>query len=103
MKRRICTFIFALIGLVSLNAQTDTAYVQNLYGNQYIYPHLIDTNYTSINTLGNYHEGMYGVFHLQINVPIPECYLTGFAQRYEVKDSVKIIGVALMIGTLICK
>ncbi|MEE1189914.1 MAG: T9SS type A sorting domain-containing protein, partial [Bacteroidales bacterium] len=54
----------------------------------------------SINTLGNYHEGMYGVFHLQINVPIPECYLTGFAQRYEVKDSVKIIGVALMIGSV---
>lgn len=98
--RRIIPLIFALIGLVSLNAQTDTAYVQNLYGNQYIYPHLIDTNYTSINTLGNYHEGMYGVFHLQINVPIPECYLTGFAQRYEVKDSVKIIGVALMIGSV---
>ena len=98
MKSGIITLIFALIGFVSLNAQTDTAYVQNLYSNQYIYPHLVDTNYTSINTLGNYTEGAYNLFDLNINAPIPECYLTGYAQRYEVKDSVKIMGVALMIN-----
>lgn len=96
--RRICTFIFALIGLVSLNAQTDTAYVQNLYSNQYIYPPIIDTNYTSINTLGNYHEGAASLFALASNAPPNEFLLTGFAQRYEVKDSVKIIGVALMVN-----
>ena len=96
--RRICTFIFALIGLVSLNAQTDTAYVQNLYSSQYIYPPIIDTNYTSINTLGNYNEGATSVFAMQSNAPATESFLTGFAQRYEVKDSVKIMGVALMIN-----
>ena len=96
--RRICTFIFALIGLVSLNAQTDTAYVQNLYSSQYIYPPIIDTNYTSINTLGNYHEGATSVFALASNAPANEFLLSGFAQRYEVKDSVKIMGVALMIN-----
>ena len=96
--RRICTFIFALIGLVSLNAQTDTAYVQNLYGSQYIYPPIIDTNYTSINTLGNYHEGAASLFALASNAPPNEFLLTGFAQRYEVKDSVKIMGVALMVN-----
>ena len=96
--RRICTFIFALIGLVSLNAQTDTAYVQNLYSSQYIYPPIIDTNYTSINTLGNYHEGAASLFALASNAPANEFLLTGFAQRYEVKDSVKIMGVALMIN-----
>ena len=96
--RRICTFIFALIGLVSLNAQTDTAYVQNLYSSQYIYPPIIDTNYTSINTLGNYHEGAASLFALASNAPPNEFLLTGFAQRYEVKDSVKIMGVALMIN-----
>ena len=67
MKSVIITLIFALIGFVSLNAQTDTAYVQNLYSNQYIYPHLVDTNYTSINTLGNYTEGAYNLFDLNIN------------------------------------
>ncbi|MEE0948796.1 MAG: T9SS type A sorting domain-containing protein [Bacteroidales bacterium] len=96
--RRICTFIFALIGLVSLNAQTDTAYVQNLYSSQYIYPPIIDTNYTSINTLGNYHEGAASLFALASNAPPNEFLLTGFAQRYEVKDSVKIMGVALMVN-----
>lgn len=96
--RRICTFIFALIGLVSLNAQTDTAYVQNLYSSQYIYPPIIDTNYTSINTLGNYNEGATSVFAMQSNAPATESFLTGYAQRYEVKDSVKIMGVALMIN-----
>ena len=96
--RRICTFIFALIGLVSLNAQTDTAYVQNLYSSQYIYPPIIDTNYTSINTLGNYHEGAASLFALASNAPANEFLLTGYAQRYEVKDSVKIMGVALMIN-----
>lgn len=96
--RRICTFIFALIGLVSLNAQTDTAYVQNLYSSQYIYPPIIDTNYTSINTLGNYHEGATSVFAMASNAPANEFLLTGYAQRYEVKDSVKIMGVALMIN-----
>ena len=96
--RRICTFIFALIGLVSLNAQTDTAYVQNLYSSQYIYPPIIDTNYTSINTLGNYHEGAASLFALASNAPPNEFLLTGFAQRYEVKDSVKIMGVGLMIN-----
>ena len=94
----ICLFIFALIGLVSLNAQTDTAYVQNLYSSQYIYPPIIDTNYTSINTLGNYHEGAASLFALASNAPANEFLLTGFAQRYEVKDSVKIMGVALMIN-----
>ena len=96
--RRICTLIFALIGLVSLNAQTDTAYVQNLYSSQYIYPPIIDTNYTSINTLGNYHEGAASLFALASNAPANEFLLTGYAQRYEVKDSVKIMGVALMIN-----
>ena len=96
--RRIITFIFALIGLVSLNAQTDTAYVQNLYSSQYIYPPIIDTNYTSINTLGNYHEGAASLFALASNAPPNEFLLTGFAQRYEVKDSVNIMGVALMIN-----
>lgn len=96
--RRICTFIFALIGLVSLNAQTDTAYVQNLYSSQYIYPPIIDTNYTSINTLGNYTEGATSVFAMASNAPANEFLLTGYAQRYEVKDSVKIMGVALMIN-----
>lgn len=98
MKRRIITLIFALFGLVSLNAQTDTAYVQNLYSSQYIYPPIIDTNYTSINTLGNYHEGAASLFALASNAPANEFLLTGYAQRYEVKDSVKIMGVALMIN-----
>ena len=98
MKSGIITLIFALIGLVSLNAQTDTAYVQNLYSSQYIYPPIIDTNYTSINTLGNYHEGAASLFALASNAPPNEFLLTGFAQRYEVKDSVKIMGVALMIN-----
>ena len=98
MKSGIITLIFALIGLVSLNAQTDTAYVQNLYSSQYIYPPIIDTNYTSINTLGNYHEGAASLFALASNAPPNEFLLTGFAQRYEVKDSVKIMGVALMVN-----
>ncbi|MBO5963224.1 MAG: T9SS type A sorting domain-containing protein [Bacteroidales bacterium] len=98
MRRRIITLIFALIGLVSLNAQTDTAYVQNLYSSQYIYPPIIDTNYTSINTLGNYTEGAASLFALASNAPANEFLLSGFAQRYEVKDSVKIMGVALMIN-----
>ncbi len=98
MKSGIITLIFALIGLVSLNAQTDTAYVQNLYSSQYIYPPIIDTNYTSINTLGNYHEGAASLFALASNAPANEFLLSGFAQRYEVKDSVKIMGVALMIN-----
>ena len=98
MKSGIITLIFALIGLVSLNAQTDTAYVQNLYSSQYIYPPIIDTNYTSINTLGNYHEGAASLFALASNAPANEFLLTGYAQRYEVKDSVKIMGVALMIN-----
>ncbi|MBQ1191317.1 MAG: hypothetical protein IIX43_03450, partial [Bacteroidales bacterium] len=35
---------------VSAKAQIDTAYASNLYSNQYIFPPLMDTNYTSTNT-----------------------------------------------------
>ena len=80
---------------VSAKAQIDTAYASNLYSNQYIFPPLMDTNYTSTNTMlqgflaleGESYVGAMARSH-------PDCTqqaVTAFAQRYEVKyDSVKI-------------
>ena len=90
---------------VSAKAQIDTAYASNLYSNQYIFPPLMDTNYTSTNTMlqgflaleGESYVGAMARSH-------PDCTqqaVTAFAQRYEVKyDSVKIMGASLLLAHL---
>jgi hypothetical protein len=103
MRRGIFTFIFALFGLVSLQAQLDTAWIQNLYQDQYIFPPIIDTNYTSTNTSFST-EPYAQVLALQTYYPnnnsITARFMTGFSQRYEVDDSVKIMGTSLLVQVL---
>ena len=55
MKDKMFKFFWVLIVSVLISfrvdAQIDTAYASNLYSNQYIFPPLMDTNYTSTNTM----------------------------------------------------
>ena len=103
MRRK--SFITLLVLIVFLflpfftKAQLDTAYIQSVYSNQYIYPYLMDTNYTSIRTLAcEQAEPISSPFGLSIHSTVSNQHLlTGFAQRYEVTDSVDIMGVALMV------
>ena len=96
---------FKLFVSVSAKAQIDTAYASNLYSNQYIFPPLMDTNYTSTNTtlqglLAHECESYVGGMQ-QSHTDYTQTSVTGFAQRYEVKyDSVKIMGASLLLAHL---
>jgi len=81
-----------------VDAQIDTAHVQYTHINQYIYPHLMDPNYTSVATFycAELDAAGYGMF-----VSEEVGTWSGLAQRYEVRDdSVKIMGAALMLSAL---
>jgi hypothetical protein len=90
--------IFIFITITTKAQEMDTAFVQNLYSSQYIYPNLVDTNYASVNVLSYAVECQIRPFSLTVapdnNV---QKFVRGFSQHYEVKDSVKIMGTALMI------
>jgi hypothetical protein len=93
-------FIFISNGT---KAQLDTAWIQNLYQDQYIFPPIIDTNYTSTNTSFST-EPSVQVLALETYYPNNNSntarFLTGFSQRYEVDDSVKIMGTSLLVDVL---
>ena len=94
--------IFILISN-GTKAQLDTAWIQNLYQDQYIFPPIIDTNYTSTNTSFST-EPSVQVLALETYYPNNNSntarFLTGFSQRYEVDDSVKIMGTSLLVQVL---
>ena len=78
-----------------VDAQIDTAHVQYTHINQYIYPHLMDPNYTSVATLycAELIQPAFGMF-----VSEEVGTWSGLAQRYEVRDdSIKIMGASLMV------
>ena len=89
-------FIVGLIVVsIKINAQVDSAYISYAHINQYIYPHLMDTSYSSVATLhcAENTPSAYGMF-----VSDEIGTWSGLAQRYEVRDdSIKIIGAALML------
>ena len=78
----------------SAKAQLDTAWFQCDYSSQYIYPPLLDSNYSydGINSIF-----MHGHSFMVVNNNGQGENIRRFAQRYEVKDSVKIMGVAGLI------
>lgn len=78
-----------------VDAQIDTAHIQYTHINQYIYPHLMDPNYTSVATLycAELIQPAFGMF-----VSEEVGTWSGLAQRYEVRDdSIKIMGASLMV------
>ncbi len=93
-------FFFKALLVVSIifagftaKAQLDTAWYQCDYGNQYVFPPLADSNYR--------YEGLNSVITLDLvqllinnNGRVEE--ICNYAQRYEVKDSIKIMGVATL-------
>ena len=97
---RTQTFFRAMLALsiifasFTAKAQLDTAWFQCDYGNQYIFPPLADSNYR--------YEGFnsilsHGNSFMVVNNNGQGENIRRFAQRYEVKDSIKIMGVAGLI------
>ncbi|MEE0976554.1 MAG: hypothetical protein UH543_02305, partial [Bacteroidales bacterium] len=97
-KNQLFIIVVLLLFALKSNAQIDTAHVQYTHINQYIYPHLMDPNYTSVATFycAEQVAAGYGMF-----VSEEVGTWSGLAQRYEVRDdSVKIMGAALMLSAL---
>ena len=100
LNKLINLLIVILLLFVSskVGAQIDTVHMQYTHINQYIYPHLMDPSYTSVTTYNIQYQPVGSPFQMHINVADNQGFLSGFSQRYEVRnDSVKIMGVALLI------
>ena len=104
MRRQ--TFFKAMLALsiifasFSAKAQLDTAWFQCDYSSQYIYPPLLDSNYR--------YEGDVANSYFNLSMPNSHTLMVDnsdqglgnirrFAQRYEVRDSLKIMGVSLFV------
>ena len=92
--------VVLLLFALKSNAQIDTAHVQYTHINQYIYPHLMDPNYTSVATFYCVEQVAAG-YGMLVSGDGTEAGWSGLAQRYEVRDdSVKMMGAALMLSDL---
>ena len=102
MRRQ--TFFKAMLAIsiifagFTAKAQLDTAWYQDTHSNQYIYPPLADSNYRfeGINSI----VPLSHINSMSIDNGSGDQFSGGIrrvAQRYEVKDSLKIIGVAAMV------
>ena len=104
MRRQ--TFFKAMLALsiffasFTAKAQLDTAWFQDTHSSQYIYPPLADSNYR--------YEGDVANSFFNMTLPSSNVLLVNngdqglgnirrFAQRYEVRDSLKIMGVSLFV------
>ena len=105
MRRK--SFITPLVLIVFLflpffaKAQLDSAFVSSAHFNQYIFPPIIDTNYSNVKTALCSDEA--ACTNLSINGSgFLDSTSVAYAQRFEVKqgDSVSIMGVAALIGNL---
>ncbi len=104
MKRQ--TFFKAMLALsiifasFTAKAQLDTAWYQDTHSSQYIFPPLLDSNYRyeADNLMNNL--CLSGVNTNTVAVDNGDQGLGNirrFAQRYEVRDSLKIMGVSLFV------
>ena len=102
MKRKILSGLLVLVSLffagVTAKAQLDTAWVAYNYTDQYIYPPIADTAYERWE-LGIY-TGLPMDMLFAIDAANDTNAITEIAQRFEVRDSVKIIGAALSVMSM---
>ncbi|MGM9820588.1 MAG: T9SS type A sorting domain-containing protein [Candidatus Onthomorpha sp.] len=99
MKRQILPGLLVLVSLFfagfTAKAQLDTAWLAYNYTDQYIYPPIADSAYERWN-LGVYTRSpMDAMFAIDADNDT-NC-ITEIAQRFEVRDSVKIMGAALCV------
>ena len=100
MKRQ--TFFRAMLALsiifasFTAKAQLDTAWFQCDYGNQYIFPPLADSNYR-YDGLESFATGGYVNSLIVSDDEYGSGNIKRVAQRYEVSDSVKIMGVSALV------
>ena len=97
MKRQILSGLLALVSLFfagfTAKAQLDTAWLAYNYTDQYIFPPIADSAYERWD-LGAYTGSPMDVMFAIDAANDTNC-ITEIAQRFEVKDSVKIMGAAL--------
>lgn len=102
MKRKILSGLLVLVSLffagVTAKAQLDTAWLAYNYTDQYIYPPIADTAYERWE-LGIY-TGLPMDMLFAIDAANDTNAITEIAQRFEVRDSVKIIGAALSVMSM---
>ena len=102
MKRKILSGLLVLVSLFfagfTAKAQLDTAWVAYNYTDQYIYPPIADTAYERWE-LGIY-TGLPMDMLFAIDTDNDTNAITEIAQRFEVRDSVKIIGAALSVMSM---
>ena len=102
MKRQILSGLLALVSLFfagfTAKAQLDTAWVAYNYTDQYIFPPLADSAYERWD-LGIY-TGLPMDMLFAIDTDNDTNAITEIAQRFEVRDSVKIMGAALCVLSL---
>ena len=102
MKRQILSGLLALVSLFfagfTAKAQLDTAWLAYNYTDQYIYPPIADTAYE------RWELGIYTGLPMDMLFAIDAANdinaITEIAQRFEVRDSVKIIGAALSVMSM---
>ena len=99
MKRKILSGLLVLVSLFfagfTAKAQLDTAWVAYNYTDQYIFPPLADSAYERWD-LGIY-TGLPMDMLFAIDAANDTNCITEIAQRFEVRDSVKIMGAALCV------
>ena len=99
MKRQILSGLLALVSLFfagfTAKAQLDTAWLAYNYTDQYIFPPIADTAYERWD-LGIYTGSSMDVMFAIDAANDTNC-ITEIAQRFEVRDSVKIMGAALCV------
>ena len=99
MKRQILPGLLVLVSLFfagfTAKAQLDTAWVTYNYTDQYIFPPLADSAYDRWD-LGIYTGNPMDVM-FAIDAANDTNSITEIAQRFEVRDSVKIMGAALCV------
>ena len=102
MKRKILSGLLVLVSLFfagfTAKAQLDTAWVAYNYTDQYIFPPLADSAYERWD-LGIY-TGLPMDMLFAIDTDNDTNAITEIAQRFEVRDSVKIIGAALSVMSM---
>ena len=102
MKRQILSGLLALVSLFfagfTAKAQLDTAWLAYNYTDQYIFPPLADSAYERWD-LGLYTGNTMNTM-LAIDAANDTNCITEIAQRFEVRDSVKIMGAALCVLSL---
>ena len=99
MKRQILSGLLALVSLFfagfTAKAQLDTAWLAYNYTDQYIFPPIADSAYERWD-LGIYTGSSMDVM-FAIDAANDINAITEIAQRFEVRDSVKIMGAALCV------